>query len=356
MKLIKPTAISDAMLLASNVVEGGTALWSSATTYALAAMVGVSAGGVITIYESLSAGNLNHAPASSPTWWRERSTTYAAYSAGTSYALGARVIDAAAHLVYESAAGSNIGNALSDTTKWTLVGATNRWAPFDQKVGTVVRRTGTISYELSPGAIAALALLDCSAESATVVMMDGATEVYNRTISFNVGGAAIDSWYRWFFDPIGTRMNIVFDDLPIFAAATVTVTITGPSDADYIEAGTIVVGRTADLGGTAKGAEISIKDFSEKDIDERFGTVVSIVERGYSKRIRAKTLIMTAHADYIATTLSKLRATPVVFIGEDGFDSLIAYGFYSDFTITLDEAIGSVSTLSLSIEGMSTSI
>ncbi len=210
-----------------------------------------------------------------------------------------------------------------------------------------------MSYQLQPGGINGLAVLDSDAETATLTMTSGGVPVYNRTLSFNVGGEAIDSWYRWFFDPIGTRSNVVFDDIPIYADGILTLTLTGPNTSAAVQVGSIIVGSMRSLGTTEAGAKISILDFSKKEKDA-FGNWV-IVERGYSKQMVLRTLIQTSQADSIQALLAELRATAIVYIGEDGYDSLIIYGFFTDFSIDLAQGKPGYSYLSLTIEGLSTS-
>ena len=58
----------------------------------------------------------------------------------------------------------------------------------------------------------------------------------------------------------------------------------------------------------------------------------------------------TEQIDYISRTLAQLRATPVLWIGSEGFESLSVYGFYKEFSIDL--AYPTVSYCSLTIEGL----
>lgn len=64
MKVIKPKAFTPALLAYSSAVEV-YALWSSATTYALDAIVDFGT----SLYRSLQASNLNRQPDTNPTWW-----------------------------------------------------------------------------------------------------------------------------------------------------------------------------------------------------------------------------------------------------------------------------------------------
>jgi hypothetical protein len=71
-------------------------------------------------YVSLISGNIAQTPAS----------TYAPWAVGTTYALDALAIDIDTGRVYKSLANGNVGNALTDTTKWSLNTATPYFQPW----------------------------------------------------------------------------------------------------------------------------------------------------------------------------------------------------------------------------------
>ena len=296
MKLIRPTTITDTMLTSSTIPE------------------------------------TDH-----PTW-----------NAGTAYAVGTKVILASTHRRYEALGASTGINPASDPTKWLDPGPTNRWAMFDDRVGTAATRTGSLQVVLVPGAIDAVALIDTDAESATVTLtVDGVT-TYDRTQSFNLGGNAIDNWFSWFFEPIGRKSSLLFLDVPVYANGVVSVTIVRDNPADTVSCGTLIVGRQFSIGETEHGADIGIIDYSRKEADQ-FG-VVSVVERAFAKRMTARVVMQTDAVDDVHRNLATLRATPVLWIGSETFESLTVFGFYKEFSIDL--AYPTVSYCSLTIEGL----
>lgn len=143
MKLIRPTTLTDVMLTSSTAPENDHPVWAS----------------------------------------------------GTAYAVGARVILTATHRRYEALVASTGVNPATDPTKWLDLGPTNRWAMFDDRVGTATTRTGSLQVVLAPGATDGVALIDTNAESATVTLTVSGTTLYIKTQSFNVGGTAIDNWF-----------------------------------------------------------------------------------------------------------------------------------------------------------------
>lgn len=133
--------------------------------------------------------------------------------------------------------------------------------------------------------------------------------------------------------------------LDLGGKGSVKVTISG---AGTVSVGTLLIGRVVALGTTEASPTAGITDFSRKEVDD-FGEV-TIVKRGYAKRMTAKALIRTDALDIVANRIAAVRALPSLWIGQDGLDCLTVYGFFRDFGI---ETGAGVSKLSLSIEGLS---
>ena len=240
MKLIRPTTLTDAMLTSSTAPENDHPVWAS----------------------------------------------------GTAYAVGARVILTATHRRYEALVASTGVNPASDPTKWLDLGPTNRWAMFDDRVGTATTRAGSLQVVLTPGATDGVALIDTDAESATVSLTVSGTQLYSKTQSFNVGGTAIDNWFSWFFEPVGRKSSLLFLDVPVYEAGIITVTMTRDNPADLVSCGALLFGRQFTIGETEHGADIGIIDYSRKETDQ-FG-VTSVVERAFA-RGRKKQVDATLH-------------------------------------------------------------
>jgi len=248
---------------------------------------------------------------------------YAEWAAGTTYPVGARVIKAATHRIYESGAVGNVGNDPAGASgKWTDIGPTNRWAMFDQALGSETASADTISLTINAGAVDALVLLDVSA--ATVrVQAPG----FDRTAAPNASG------------------TVSFLDLPE-TTANIAITIAGTGTKSV---GTLVVGKLVGLGHTEVSPSAGITDFSRKETDE-FGEV-TVVERAWAKRMAVKAVLRTDAIDLVADRIAAMHGLPALWIGADGVETLTIYGFFSDFSIAVDTTI---SRLSLTVEGLST--
>lgn len=273
---------------------------------------------------------------------------YAAWSSVTAYAVGARVILTSTHRKYEALAASTGVNPASDPTKWLDLGPTNRWAMFDARVGTATTRTGSLQVVLAPGAADGMALMDTDAESVSVTLSVGGSVIYSKSQSFNIGGTAIDNWFSWFFEPLGRKTGMLFLDVPVYESGVLTLTLTRDNPADTVSCGTLLVGRQFDIGDTEHGVDLGIIDYSRKETDQ-FG-VTSVVERAFAKRMSARVVMQTSAVDDVHRTLASIRATPVLWIGSESYESLTVFGFYKEFSIDL--AYPTLSYCSLTIEGL----
>lgn len=125
-------------------------------------------------------------------------TDYAAYAAGTTYALANRVIyiSGDSHWIVESLQNTNTGHTptgLSTDTWWLLISNTNLWKMFDQAVNSQTSNADSISVSLlGSGRNDSVALLNVSAQTARVKMIDthGATRTNLLTYSDQFDNAA----------------------------------------------------------------------------------------------------------------------------------------------------------------------
>ncbi|MBT2242691.1 hypothetical protein JQK15_03995 [Sphingobium sp. BHU LFT2] len=248
---------------------------------------------------------------------------YPAWAAGTAYPLGARVLLGNTHRIYESAIDDNLGNDPVSSGQWLDIAPTNRWAMFDQALGSLTEADDDMIITLKPDRpINAVALLDVTADSVRVHGVG-----YDRTLS-----------------PASVPGAVTFLDLPANDGA-LSITIAGTGT---VSVGTLLIGNLLGLGITEASPTAAITDYSRKETDD-FGEV-TVVQRAWAKRMEVRGLIDTGAVDTVAGRLANVRATPSLWIGDASLESLAVYGFFKDFSIEIAE---NVSTLSLSIEGLS---
>lgn len=293
MKILRPITVNDAALLASSIAENDYAAYSAATTYGQGARVIIAA--THRVYESLAASNINHPPATSPTWWLE-------------------------------------------------IGATNRWRMFDYSVTSQSSAADQIAVTIkATGRANAIALANVSAANARIVVTDAVDGiVYDRTFSLT-STSGIDDYYQYFFEPIVRMGDLVVLDMPPYYAPEIQVTLTAPGET--VKVGALLLGQQITVGGLQYGAGVGIQDYSVKKQDE-FGNH-TIVKRAFSKRASFTVWIARSMVDYLHDMLAGYRAEPIVYIGSELYSATVVYGFFKDFNIAIAYATESVCTIDL---------
>ena len=293
MKVIKPTAFTETMLVSSNAVE------------------------------------------SSPN-----------YSAGTTYAKDS-IVNSGTHL-YQSLVKNNLGNTPSTSPLyWLDIGPNNIHAMFDNQISTATISATPLNVVFKPGIFNSLALIGLSGNQVAVTVRDGTGGPIIYSATFALDGTVISDWYQYFFEPFVQKSEVVMTDIPPFSNSEVTISLTGGST---VQIGLCSFGTFYFLGDAEYGANVGITDYSRKDTDD-FG-VTTFVQRAYSKRMSARLMLDTAQINRIQRILADIRATPSLWIGADGDDYLptLMYGYYRDFSI--DIAYQNKSFCSLEIEGL----
>lgn len=261
---------------------------------------------------------------------------YPEWSSGTAYAKDQRVIIAAQHKVYQSLTDANTGNSPTSTAlpaRWIEVGPTNRWKAFDKSVSSQTAQAGSISYRLKPGrAVTYLAALNLKGATRMRVRVVDPTygTVYDKTISLARLPASA-GWWSWFFGERRAPTQSLFNDMPSFPAADVLIDLEGNAE---LAVGVIVLGQARSFSmGVRMGARVGIQDYSRKERNE-FGDVV-LVERAFAKRASFSMLLRAAEVDAFCEFLTSVRATPCLWIGSGRYESTTVYGFYKSFDIVI---------------------
>lgn len=278
--IVPPTALTDAMLLSSNVPEDDYPVWAAGT-----------------------------------------------------YAKGARVIVLSKHMIYESTADGNTTNPLTPSAepKWIEVGSTNRWRAFDKSINSQTKQENLITYKIKPGkGTSFIGFLNLyGATSVNVKMTDPVRgEVYNETVTMS-NRLAQTSWWTWFFGERSVQTQALFNDLPPYPNAEMEITINGSAE---LAVGVIIFGRQVSFTmGVQLGARLGIQDFSRRERNA-FGDVV-IVERAYSKLASFSAMLLAAEVDAFYDFCASVRSIPCLWIGSDRYESTTIYGFYKSFNI-----------------------
>lgn len=251
------------------------------------------------------------------------------------------------HRIYESV-GANIDKYPPDhPEEWVDQGATNRWRMFDMSVGSdrqtiSVGSDNTVHVLLGIDQLVnSVTLLNVYASSVKIIMRDQLGNIVYDFWRDLLSGVYESTWWSFFF---GTRTRITslsLTNLPPHTPSTIEMILEGGDDAAKI--GKMIVSKAVDIGCTRYGTSVGIIDFSKKERNP-FGDNF-IVKRRYVDRVEFDIQILTSRVDEIKKMLADVRATPVLYIGDDGLQSTTIYGFYRDFSIVVSGPRRSDATL-----------
>jgi hypothetical protein len=296
MKIIRPSSVTDAVLVSSNVPEDETQ-WNNGTTYGLGALV------------------RGH-------------------------------VSPFTHTMYSSVIASNSANnpTTDDGSKWVVAGYSNRWRMFDSAVNSQTTRADNIVVELrAPGYVDSVALLNVTAGTIRIEQIDDEEgTVFDQTFDMT-SDSGITDWYAYFFEPIVRVSDLAVFGLKPYPSSIVKVTITNTGGTARV--GALVLGLSKVLGDSAAGANVGIIDFSRKE-RTAFGDDV-VRERPFSKRATIPFWCDRSKAAEVQNILADFRATPIVYVGSEEDESTILYGFYRDFNIELTYQLKAVCSINI---------
>lgn len=269
------------------------------------------------------------------------------HSMSATYAAKAIVRDAD-HWLYESLTAGNVGNALSDKTKWLeLKQRSNPRAMFDERNNTQTSNPDEILFVMSARAIAqGLYLGNIDATEIRVSMTDPTRGlVYSETQSLVVSSTA-SSFFRWCFNRIRRKTYFLTLRLPVYANGLVTVAILKPGS--IAKCGMCMLGPAVDVGLSHYGLTTEIKDFSTTNFNPD-GTSSTIL-RGYAKRMSVDVKVDNEQVDSVEEQLIAYRQKVVVWVGTVMYGSAMLCGKYSSFRKVISDK--RQSQMALQIEGV----
>lgn len=250
------------------------------------------------------------------------------------------------HKTYKSLQAANTGNSprkAAGVTWWQDQGASNKWAMFDgsvtsQSVGTTITvRIRTAEF------FDTVAVLNVKGGTYTISTLTSALG-----ITYTTGAVSLTST-AWPSDPADPyaitnltqtteQLENVFItglNLNLTNSYYVDITITSAKAASMSSIGACLIGNSAYLGGAEYGASVGIQDYSVINQDA-FGNY-SIVPRTFSKKASFTIPILATTLDKVFELLTRLRATPALYMGSSGKTATVIYGFPSDWSIVYSQ-------------------
>jgi hypothetical protein len=270
------------------------------------------------------------------------------FNLGTTYGLGDKVIYVATnvHEIYQSVIAGNVGQSLTDTTKWVKVGTTNRFRMFDDSITSQTSGVNVIDFTLGNLTRTSAVWLGNIDATTVQVIITSPTNVtmYDQTFT-TVKPSGVVGWHTYFFGEKSRIRDLYIPDLPYQSGETIRIILTKVGTP---KCGACVVGQARYIGETRNSLKMGIDDYSVKEIDE-FGNTY-IKQRDYRKFNDVEIDVPNTSIDEVSEILSDLRASFVVFIGSRKYALSQVYGFYQNFEIVIPYKTHSV--LSISIKGI----
>ena len=316
-KLVPLLPITRAKLVGSSAPAQALPEYFASAVYAAGDIRGITSSGVQDAYQSLQAENVGNAPATSPAWWKPLGRV-STYLSNGSYAVDAVVVDQLNQLVYQSLIANNTGKALTDKNSWLPLGSTNTWRMFDKVVNTQTLAPDFITVQVSPGELCnTITLLNVTGPSVTVEQTQSG---YKRTRSLVKHNKL--SWYDWFYDEPLWISDVVFDDIPPYPNAMLTVTVSSPGGQAGV--GCCFFGKARIIGTTQWGLTAGIFSYSGSETD-KFGNM-TLVKRDSAKRMNFEVSIPQGYEDEAYRILRDYTDVEIVAIATTEYALALSYG------------------------------
>lgn len=259
-------------------------------------------------------------------------TDYSAWSNGTTYSIGNKVIRG--HRIYESAQNSNlnkdptdINNRTGSTIWWIDVSATNAHKMFDNESTSATVAATSLTVVLRPGFISGLYAGGLVGDTATITVKDspGGTTVYSATIQLE--NSYRGDYWEYFFAPFSQQRDLVIDDIPPYYNCEVTFTLSISSG--NVECGMFQVGEIRPVGVLQYGGSVRPKSYSAIKEDE-FGNV-EVRKRRKARDATYQVIIDKTLGNGAMDALTSVLDVPTVVIATtfDDYSWLRTFGLVS---------------------------
>lgn len=248
---------------------------------------------------------------------------------------------------YESLSNIPVNDPALSPTIWYPLGRVNQDKMFDAYTNTETISSGDIVLEIQSSDADTIALFGLYASSVKVEVVNNLTleTIYNKIEELEV--FEIADWYEWTRDERIYKKDF-YTQLPMFFDATITLTI--KSRDSLVKCSHFAIGKSKNLGCTQWGATVSRRSNITK---ERSKDGHIYLSQGISwKRMSVPVRVPTNNIDVIENRLGEIDGIPTLFIGddrEDNLKSMLVFGFFREFDISIGIARGSYT---LEIEGV----
>lgn len=252
----------------------------------------------------------------------------APYNMLTTYPLGAMVMLLETHSVYENSLPGNQGNNPKlHPDKWTRVRATNRWRMFDGTNSSKTTRASSISYVFDPGGavgmVAALSLVNCN--SIQLRLIDPVYGLVHDDTSYPSPSPVQSNWWEFYFGAwVGGSSISISENLPAYPNAKLHVDLVGGPD---LAIGLLLFGQPREWGiGVEYGAGLGWQIYSKRE-PNKYGDI-QFLRLPPSKRANVELVVKNAEVDPLLTYLESVHADLCLFIVLRAYEAGVIFGIF----------------------------
>lgn len=273
---------------------------------------------------------------------------------GTAYIVGDKVMETTGvHRNFQCLIDNNNqtpSDATSDVTGdpyWLDLGATNRWAMFDEVINNPTTGSSPLVFEVTPGQIInTIGLLNLIGSSVNITATEPVGgEYYNQDFNL-ISTENVFDGYSYCFAPFITVSDIVAEDIPPYINGEFTITLTGTGT---VSLGEFTYGAEYDLGTSLVGARPRIESFSVITTDP-FGRT-TFLPRANRKLLTIDTAHPRPRINDITRKMADLVDKPALWIGDKDNSSLIVYGILGEYAPEFG-VVDSISFTNYEIKGL----
>lgn len=242
------------------------------------------------------------------------------------YQPGDRAILTSTHKLYQCVKATNIrpdlGATGDESETWVEVGATNRFAAFDDRLFYTAKITGTQSFELTiADRVNTVALLNLTGIRSVRVQMEVGGSIVYDTTKDGLDTSLIYDHYTWWFIDAEYVNELIFDDLPPYPNSKLIIDVTGDG-----ELGQIVTGFAKEIGVCLAESSSNTINLSTQEFDS-FGNR-KYVPRPIIKLNKYEILSDKSIAPAVESLFREIAGINALWIGDIGGGQLLTtYGY-----------------------------
>ena len=261
------------------------------------------------------------------------------WAAGTTYALGAQVMLAATHSVYESGAAGNVGkNPADHPDLWTRVRATNRWRCLDRSNSARTAQASNINYVFAPGLsvahVSAIGLINCNSLRVRLIDPTYGT-VFDQTAYPGPVPVMPDPWEWAWGEWTNGKTMAHFSGLPTYPNAKLHIDLVGGPD---MAVGHLMYGQPKTFGeGVTSGVRLGRAMYSKLEVN-KYGDM-DLLQRPTARKPSFEVLLHQQELDAVMDFLDTIDAQVCLFVLSGQWESTTLVGILQQADIRIENAV-----------------